>query len=158
MEAKPMNLELERLTETQRRQLYAELAYEFGRQAKAVENLTGDETMVWDAINDTVRTHRPFSDVMAKTKGYSRDRFADDVDFLAAWLDRGCSRPVNRTQRAALFGMAIGCLSRYLDRASVPIVHRNLLLNLDKVGTAVNRAFPGYQSAGVLDRLAMMSA
>lgn len=154
-------IDLERLTEAQKRQLYQELAFTYGRQGgkSVAETWTDDEQAIWAAINDVVRSKRSLGEVFARTgKEATRDQFAEDVEYITSWIDRGCGHPVNRRQRQALIDTAIDCLGRYLERGNVPVLHRTMLQNLSKTPTAVGRCFPGYAEARILDRLAAIAA
>lgn len=151
-------IDLERLSETERKTLYSQLAFEFDPQATKA-TLTGDEALVWGAINETVKIPRSFASTLTKAgKSYTRARFTEEVEFVMGWLDRGCSRPVNRHQRRALVQLAVGLLGRRLTQGPAGLSHKTMLQQLEKVPSCVDRAFPGYQDAQMLDRLAMLTA
>lgn len=152
-------INLDALTETQRKELYAQLAYTYGRPGAKQTELSADEQAVWDAICRRLVSRRPLADVLAKAgKEYTRASYEQDVEWVTGWIDRGCGRPVTRTQRLALIDTAIECLIRWLDRAGVPVTHKTAVQNLSKVPAVVDRAYPGYQDARILDRLAVIAA
>jgi hypothetical protein len=154
-------IDLDTLTEAQARDLYASLAMKYGRPGAklAHETFTADETLIWDAINEQVGQRRNLGDVLAKCgKEYTRAAFADDVEYVMGWFDRGCGQRINRTQRQAIVNTAVDCLARQMTRSQAPVVHKTLVQQLTSLPSALDRAFPGYADAKLLDRVAAIAA
>lgn len=145
---------LQDLNEADRRKLYATLAEQYGRAGGKSVQFTDEEQLVWDAICEVMGSKRQLTDVLTRAgKDYTRASYADDVDELMSWLDAGCRERVNRTQRIALIGAAVDCLARYVGSGPAPLVHKTLVQQLCKAAWALDRAFPGYQDARLLDRI-----
>jgi hypothetical protein len=158
-------IDLDTLTEDQKRGLYATLAMSYGRpNAKNVE-FTADETLIWDAINGIIGQRRQLGDVLVKCgKDYTRASFGDDVEYVCRWLDQGCGTKVTRTQRRAIVDCAMECLAKRIGRLrnkdgdAVPVIHKTMIQQLASIPAAVDRAFPSYQEARLLDRVAAIAA
>ena len=149
-------VDLDTLTEAQGRELYNTLAARYARAGK--QSYNEDETMVWDAINEIVGQRRALSDVLAKCgKEYTRASYADDVEYVCGWLDNGCGVRLNKPQRMAVIKLALDCLGRQLLRAKCPLIHKTMIQQLLNAPAAVDRAFPGYASAGLLDRVVALA-
>lgn len=146
---------LESLNDSDKRALYATLAEQFGRPGGKHVQFTADEELVWDAINGQIGSRRNLGDVLAKCgREYTRVAFGDDVDVAMSWIDAGCGHVVTKTQRMALVSTAVECLAKSIGRSGAPVIHKTLVQQLPKLPWAVDRAFPGYQEAKLLDRIA----
>lgn len=158
-------IDVDNLTESQARALYDSLAYKYGRAESKDMKFSTDETLVWEAINDAVGRKRSPGDVLAKSgKTYTRKNFAEDVQYVVGWIDQGCGREINRNQRLAIINCAVECLARRVGRTKtktgdlLPVTHMTIVQQLSYTPAAVDRAYPGYAEAQILDRVAMVAA
>lgn len=150
-------INLEVMSEAERRQLYEQLSYDFGRVgSKQAKALTDDQQLVWDVINETLHHRRDLDQTLAKAgKEYTRTGFGEDVEQMMGWINRGCGKTINRTQRRALVTLVIDCLVTYLPTAAR--THKGLIQNLEKAEAVLDLSFPGYAEAKILDRLAAIA-
>lgn len=151
-------IDLDQMTEAQKRKLYASLSHEYGNPAsKTVQDISPDEEMVWEVINDVVGYRRHLGEVLVKCgKDYSRADFRDAVAYVMGFINRGSRIRLNRTQRMALVSCGVAKVSSRMYNRGVPISHRVLVQQLATVPDALDRAFPGYADSHVLDRAVAM--
>jgi len=156
-----MDLANLKLSADDERKLYAQLAHRYGRVDSKYGSLTEDEQLVWDAINEAMGIARPLAHVMKsarKQDQITRDELAESVRYVMSWLDHGCRRrPISRTQRMAILSTAMECLARFVSRGGAPQSHAAMLRHLDQLPIAVDRGFPGYAEAGILDAMARVA-
>lgn len=150
---------LDSLSEKEQREIFSALSYKFrpgSKQAVYSEH----EQLVWDAINRQIGVNRPLDDILTRAgKEYTRASYADDVEAVMVWIDSGCGRPISKTQRMAIVQTAVECLADHvMRRTRAPVVHKTLLQQLLKLPGALDRAFPCYHQAKILDRIAPMAA
>jgi len=152
------NTILDGLTEAQQRELYVKLANVYGRPNSKAVIWTEDETDVWDTVCEYIGTRRVLGDALTSAgSGYTRQRYADDVAGVIGWINRGCGREINRTQRLALLATGVECLARQIGRDHL-VSHTQMLQQLAKLPWALDRAFPGYRDARILDRVVPLAA
>jgi len=137
------------LTVEQQRMLMDRLAYKL--QDVKVSHRR-EHVAVWNAICDNVDTDKrllPPLEVFVRTYGAQRYIARAEVflDFV-----RESSKSTNRAVRAGLMNLVAECLATEVRRAGRSATPKTLLDMISHIQGAVNRSFPGYAAAGMLER------
>lgn len=138
--------QLEKLPLDQQRALLAHLDHKFSGSTRS---LSGHQEDVLEALRRVTGTRQASTEIIAAV---GKRRFDDAVETLDAYLERASSRSLRRPQRLAMLTLVLRCLASAIDQwADFEVTPKTLLLNLHRLPGAVNRRFPGYAGARLLD-------
>jgi hypothetical protein len=105
-----------------------------------------DEEMVHDAICSELSERIPYR-ILPRASHYKE--FKAKASELAEWV-RENLEPKTKLERKKGLSILIRILCRWLRDCNVPLSHRALTRNLQKVPGLVDREFPGYLESGLL--------
>lgn len=155
-----LKIDLDALDAQDRRALYDQLHYEFQRdldQADVPETSRAMWTVVQGALATYLDEKAPSRQPMAPLrKKMGIKKFDQAMKDLDLFVERSCGVVLMRPQQIAVTEECLVCLAQYLRRIKVPVTAMTLIANVDKLGAAVDRGFPGYAQARLLHMVVLL--
>jgi hypothetical protein len=89
-------------------------------------------------------------------KDYGVVKFKRHAEHVFRFIDQ-TRKYLRRPQTNALLCTCFECLAEDLTRRNVPATPRTMLDQIERVEVAVDMNYPGYASAGMLHRIALLN-
>jgi hypothetical protein len=151
-----MSIDLASLSLAERRELHAQLAYEF-RGSKSGRAELPDE--LWDAICEAIKsTGRARQPLGRFLESYGKSEYQRCSEQMDALLARAVPKDTRKAVVTAVRRVMIDTLVAYLDSRNIPVGPRSILNSFGMLKYAVDRAYPGYIEAQLLHMVAMAIA
>jgi hypothetical protein len=151
-----MTIDLASLSLDERRELHAQLAYEFRGSKSGAAELPNE---LWDAICEAIKTtgrsRQPLGRFLESFGKSEYQRCSEQMDALIARaVPKGTRKPVVMAVRRVM----IDTLIAHLDNRNIPVSPRSILNSFGMLKYAVDQAYPGYIEAQLLHMVAMAIA
>lgn len=147
-----MSIDLASLSLAERRELHAQLSYEFrGSKAGAAE-LPNE---LWDAINDALHSagkHRVPLNRFLETYGKARYQVCSEQ--LDALIQRAVPKVTRKPVVMAVRRIMIDCLIAHLANRNIPATPTVILNSFGMLKYAIDQAYPGYIEAQLMHQVA----
>lgn len=143
-----------------KKQLQAQLAFELGGRGKiAAGDLPTPALEFWDSLQDAVGfrgASRQSPSSFIKTAGKAKLLAA--ADLVQAFVQEGSGRGLPKASRMAVMTAVLRCLVTHLNARGIPVSAAVVCNSLGVLPDAVDRRFPGYHEAKLIDRIAVRVA
>lgn len=133
------------LSAHEREQLLANVQHD-AHKSTVTEALSPEEGIVYTALMEVCASKIPHSKLF---ETYGRKKFVEKANIILDYT-RSTRKAMRRPQLQGLVTLCLKCLAKNLKARDIPVTPRTLLDNIEHLSYAVNRAFPGYASAGML--------
>ncbi len=152
-----MALDLTLLTDDERRDLYAKLAFEYRDAPGKSRAFNRAEEMLWEALRDFIPDQYPMGLTRFVTS-VGPIVYRDAADRLEALLTRVLPVGTRQPVRNEIRRIAIAALVDWLRSVMAPISGTSIIRSFDHLEHAIDRQFPGYMAAGILHRVVRVVA
>lgn len=133
----------------------------YSLESRADAHFKIEHQHAWEALrvnSDEVKSVPPLAIFAAK---YGKAKLVADLDRLNDFATKSCGVQLQMSQRLIVLKLIVACHADHLrsmtiDRKRMVIRPLSLLRNLASIPMAVDRAFPGYSEARILDRAALV--
>jgi hypothetical protein len=151
-----VNIDLKTLTAAQRRDLFNHLSAEFNR-ATSSKSLPMD-IEYYTIISELIASKGAYAPPMSVfVKNFGVKTFSDRVSVMDAVITRGVGRLIRKGPRTVLNKTCLECLVEYLDMLGVPATMTTMLNHASSLEVAIERCYPGYIDARLIDRIIGLS-
>jgi hypothetical protein len=148
-----LTIDLDNLPLDQQQALYDRLSFKFDRKASATKASSFEREM-FDLLGELCREHgvgcAPF-DVLLKS--YTHSAYTRQTRTLHDVIALGQGRILRKPQKLQLYRMCFGCLADLMIERGIPLSMSTLLNCAHMLQPAIERHFPGYIRAKMLDRV-----
>jgi hypothetical protein len=149
----PVMIDLDNLPLEAQQALYDQLAHKFDRKASATK-ATPFERELFDLLGELCREHGisypPFDNLM---KNYGHAEYTHRTRTIHDVVSIGIGRPLRKPQRLQVYRLSLSCLADFMVERGIPISLTSLLNCAHLLPPAIERHFPGYVKARMLDRV-----
>lgn len=147
-------LDIAKLSQEDKRQLYAQLSYELGERGGA--DLPTQALEFWDSLQDAIGlTGRSRQSPQGFVKTNGKKALIEAAETSWAYMQEGCNRGLPKSGRLRLMTVILGCLVAHLKANNIPVTAGVMCKSLGILPDAVDRRFPGYHAAKLIDRIAL---
>lgn len=150
-----MKMDITQLNDDERDELLAQLSFATKATRGKFRSFTETEIALWNAIINTIGIPRDLVDY-ANKNGITTFRAAAAI--MNELIDIAIPGTVRRSLRTAVKERMIRCLADDLRTAGIPVTITTILKNFPRLEYAVDRQFPGYLRAGLLDKIVKRTA
>ena len=149
-------IDLDALPKAEQRLLFDRLAARFDKGPAPVK-AGHNEQELYDVLRALLAEHgirpAPYAEF---ARQYGVGRFAEKALFVNSLLDRGIGGLIRKPQRLQLLRVCMECLIELLIEWGLPLGMQPILNNIGALEAAIERSYPGYLRARLLDRVARL--